>query len=413
MLACINPVIVKALLVLLVSVVVGAPRAIVSTSMKWVRPIVTITAGEDKGQADTTAAKKKAVAKKKQKEGSVKISITNRGVTVDDGEESNVVLEFDSEEMLRTLEGLDSLEDMSDDLARRFDEFDESSYFQVRGSDLVRFGEDVDVDMHELIKGDVVCLFGDIDVQGKVMGDVVSILGSVVLGPRAIVNGEVVTVLGELERDPDARVWGETVTVGATGYPVHIGIPSFGTGIARVAWRVMSFIVSILLFGIVVAFLADRMRRSSTVIFGSFFKSLGIGALVLFVGSVIVAILSVIFGITIIGIPVAVLLVLSFLALLLIGYFVSALALGQFVGGKMGIETRSAFAHGVIGLFLLALLGIISGALSMNPFVSPFGAFLRAIGLFISLVALLVGVGAFIVSKAGAVSRETKPELPE
>ncbi|MBN1884516.1 MAG: hypothetical protein JW876_03190 [Candidatus Krumholzibacteriota bacterium] len=411
MLACISPTVIKTLLVLLVSTVVSAPRAIVSTSAKWIRPIVTITTGDD-GAVDTTAAKKKAEEKKKQ-EGSVKISITNRGVTVDDGKKNNVILEFDSEEMRQALEELDDIGGIGEDLARRFEEFDDASYFQVRGSDFVRFGEDIHIDKHELIKGDVVCLFGDIDVQGKVMGDVVAVLGDVELGPRAIVNGEVVTVLGELDRDPDARVWGETVTVGTGVYPVNIGLPHFGSGLVRIGWRVMTFVVSILLFGIVIAFLSDRMKRSSSLVFGAFFKSLGIGALVLFVGAVLVGILAAIFSITIIGIPVAVLLVLSFVALLLIGYFVGALALGRTVAARMGFDTQSSFVHGIIGLFLLALFGIIAGALSFNPFISPFGALLRVVGGFISLIALLVGIGAFIASKAGAVSTGTKPQLPE
>ena len=177
--------------------------------------------------------------------------------------------------------------------------------------------------------------------------------------------------------------------------------------------RIVIFLVCVLLLGIIIAFLPDRMKRSSEYVFGSFFKSIGVGVLVFLAGAIVVAIIAAILSITIIGIPVAILLVLSFAALLVIGYFVSALALGSLVRQKVNIENESLFVQGLIGLFLLALLGLISGLMYFNPFLGPARIFLRSLGGFINLLALLTGVGAFVLSKAGGKPVEVKPVLPE
>ena len=177
--------------------------------------------------------------------------------------------------------------------------------------------------------------------------------------------------------------------------------------------RIILFIVGILLLGIVLAFLPDRMKRSATHVFGSFFKSLGIGALVLFVGSIVVGIIAAILAITIVGIPITILIICSFLALCILGYFVSALAIGQTVVKKFNIETDSAFLQGLIGLFLLAVLSIVSGLMFFNPFLNPLSLLIKGIGGFINLLALLTGIGAFIISKMGTLSKEIKPPLPE
>jgi len=128
---------------------------------------------------------------------------------------------------------------------------------------------------------------------------------------------------------------------------------------------------------------------------------------------VLVLVLSIILAITIVGIPVAVLLVLSFIALFVLGYFVAALALGAFVCKKCNVESDSVYIHGIIGLFLLAIFGIISGFMFFNPWMAPFRAMLRVFGGIIGFVALVTGVGAFIASRGGSLSRAPKVASPE
>ncbi len=155
------------------------------------------------------------------------------------------------------------------------------------------------------------------------------------------------------------------------------------------------------------------MSNASAHASGSFLKSFGVGLLILFAGTVLVAVLSIILAITIVGIPVAVLLVLSFIALFLLGYLVSALALGSFIARKCNMEKESVYVHGFIGIFLLAIFGIIAGFMFFNPWMGPARAMLRVIGGLANFVAVMTGVGAFIVSRGGSFSREPKPPLGE
>jgi hypothetical protein len=185
-----------------------------------------------------------------------------------------------------------------------------------------------------------------------------------------------------------------------------------GHGFIRVISKVVGFIIAALLLIIVVYLLSDRMKRSSTLVFGSFLKSLGVGFLVVFVGSILAVVLAVILAITIVGIPVSILIILSLIALIVMGYFVSALAIGQLLASKFNLETDSPLIQGLVGLFALALLGLIASLMFFNPFLTPVRALLKNLGNFVNFLAVITGVGAFVLSRLGSVSRETKPELP-
>jgi len=361
---------------------------------------------------------------KADKKKNLKISISDKGVKIGSKDGEEVILNIDKEKISegfeQVFEGMEGIQLNLDDLeeASEFIDFDflnieERDFKTVRTKELVRFGDDVVIGRNELVRGDVVVFFGDIEINGKVTGDVVSILGDVEIGASAIINGEVVSVLGTLDEDPRAHVRGETVEVWSHHTPITMPFFAFGGGIFRVVAKFISFIVGALLLLIILYFLPDRMRRSSDYIFGSFFKSLGVGILVIFVGGTVVGLIGAILSITIIGIPVAILLGLSFAALLLVGYFVSALALGQFIVKKFNIDNDSIFMHGVIGLFGLMLLGLLSGMMWFAPYFLPARIILKSMSAFLNFLALFAGVGAFILSKAGQISFGARPSLPE
>lgn len=372
---------------------------------------VDTAAAADSGE--TRSEREAGPARDEKRKKSVSISITDEGIKVGSDDETEVIFEFDSDELSDALDELRALESLPDSIIARIGGEDSRRFYDIRGNDLVRIGESIFVGEHELVRGNVVSIFGDVEVEGKVMGDIVSIMGDIDLGSGAIVNGEVVSILGGLDQHEDARVRGETVVVDSGSIPFNMGVPFFQRGLLfGAASKIISFIIGILLLGIVMAFLSDRMRRSSTFVFGTFFKSLGIGALVLIVGAIVVAILAVIFSITIIGIPVAILIVFSFVALCILGYFVSAIALGRWVGTKMNFGSDSPFVHGLIGFVLLAVLGLISSFMLFSPFITPLRFLFRTLGGFIQFIALLTGIGAFIISKAGAKSTATKSAMP-
>lgn len=425
-----NAAILKALFLVLVTLFTAIPRNIVTHSIEQ-NPLIRITISLDREEAkeDTAATKKSEKAEKPEKaekkakgEKPVKIEITDQGIKIIAEGEDKFILEFDAEELQKSLleleeairEGLpEEMEELQGIILDELEEEEGRRFYKDRGRDLIKFGESLHIGKYEKVRGDLVSIGGDITVEGKVMGSVVSVFGDIELESTAIVNGDVVCVLGDLSRDDGARIRGEIVSVGPESPKFNWILPGIGRGAFKLMTRIIVFIIGVLLLGIVTAFLSDRMKRSSTHVFGSFFKSLGVGILVLIVGSLVVGIIAAILSITIIGIPVAVLVVISFGVLLLLGYFVSALALGKAAAHKFNVQSESLFVQGVIGLFLLTLLGLITGLMYFNPFLGHFRIVLKSIGGFINLLALLTGVGAFIISKAGGISAEKKPAPPE
>lgn len=418
MLAFFNATVIKAILMLLTSLLLSCPK-LVFTKIISVHPItrIIIQSSRDTTEVEETkdsGSERSERKRKKEKEKKpVSISITDKGIRLESGDEDRVIFEVDTDEISDAVRELEKLEGLPESLISRIGSEDGRRFIEVKGRDLVRFGESINVRRNQLVRGDVVAIFGDVTVEGKVMGDVVAIMGDIDLESSAIVNGEVVSILGTLSKDDDARVRGETVVVGGASVPFNYICPGYGLGMFGIIFRIIVFIIGILLLGIVIAFLPDRMKRSSNYVFGSFFKSLGIGALVLFIGSIVVIILAAIFSITIIGIPIAILIVFSFIALIVLGFFVSSLAVGRAVAKKFNVESESPYLHGLLGLFLLSVLSFISALMIFNPFMTPFRYLLKSLGFFLQLLAVLTGMGAFITSKAGALSKETKPQLPE
>jgi hypothetical protein len=398
---------------------VSAPHNNEYTSIRNVTIVFdadTTESEREKAREELEAERKKLEEereKAKQEARSLKISITDKGLKVGSDEGGEVEFTVDLEgideaidEKLRALEIPDSI------IAYMGDE-DERRFIGVRGKDLVRFGEEVHIPYFELVRGNVVVIGGDLRIDGKVMGDVVNIFGRTTLSSSAIVNGEVVTIMGELSRADDATIGGETILVGGEGFgPVAWPMMPIGHGFIRVISQVVGFIIAALLLLIVIYFLSDRMKRSSTLVFGSFLKSLGVGFLVVFVGSILAVVLAVILAITIVGIPVSILIILSLIALIVMGYFVSALALGRFISSKFNLDTDSTLLQGLLGLFALVLLGLISSIMFFNPFLMPVRVLLKNLGNFVNFLAVITGVGAFVLSRAGSMSTETKPELP-
>jgi hypothetical protein len=359
--------------------------------------------------ADTARAERPAKPEKpKSPVKPVTITITDDGINVDG--KGTMKIEVDAEkldelstkinrDLLEKLEGLpESLE------AFLGDEYDAKRFYHIKGSDVVRFGSDVVIDMNELVNGNVVAIASDIRVEGKVTGDVMAVLGSVELGSDAIVNGEVVSIFGSIEREDGSVIRGETAVIGGS-YRRHGGITLpftvFGGGLFGGVGKVLSLIIGILLMLILLFFIPRRMRCAADYTTASLLKSFGLGLLLFFGGIILVVILAIILAITIVGIPVAVLLVFSFAALLFIGYLVSALALGSFVTRRCGVESDSLYLQAIVGLFLLSILGIVAAFMTMSPIFGPARVMIRAIGGIIQFVAVVAGAGAFILSRAG------------
>ncbi len=363
-------------------------------------------------RADTTeaaAAEATGGGAGREKKKSVRISICDEGVRVWSGDgEGKVLLELDPAELGRVLGGdpdFDILGDLPDSLQVEVFGDEDSGYIEVRGTDVVRFGKDIHIGRRELVQGDVVAIAGNIVIEGKVRGDVVNILGNTELRGTAVVNGDVVTVLGELREYDNPRVRGETVNIAGGSPDIRFPFLSYTTGhVWSVAGKIAKLVILALLLLLVVYLLPDRMRISSDHVFGSFLKSLGVGILVLFVGSAAVLVVGLVLAITIIGIPVALLLMLAYGAFLILGFFASALALGRLACRRFGPAGEPVFLCGFIGLLLIALPGLMAAMMWVIPFTTPLQLLLKMTAVFVNFMAVVLGTGALIVSRGGTIA---------
>lgn len=357
---------------------------------------VAVTVSVDTAAAPAKPAKAPAPSKP------VRITISDDGVQV--GDKQAVTIEVDGAEVERHMrEALEKVDRLPESLETIFgDELGDRRFSTVKGSDVVQLGSDVTIAENELVNGNVVTIGGDIRIEGKVTGDVAAIFGSVELGSGAIVNGEVVSIFGAVDREDGAVVRGETAVIGGGRHGLTFPLGRIGEGIFGGVGRVISFIIAVILTLILLFFIPRRMENAAGAVTRSFWSSLGMGALLFFGGFILVIILGIILAITIVGIPVAVLLVLSYAALLGIGYSVSALAVGRFVVRRFRVDADSIYFHAVIGLLILAILGIVASFMTVSPLLAPARLAIGGFGKAFQFLAILAGVGAFINSRAGS-----------
>jgi hypothetical protein len=269
-----------------------------------------------------------------------------------------------------------------------------------RMHDIVRFGSSIHVSADERVAGNVVSMGGDITVEGQVQGDVVCIGGRVELGPQARVEGDLVALGGDIERAAGSVVGGEIVTAPRVPGGMWL-LPVFGL-VGRAVAAVSALFSMLILMAIAWAafswlpehsgFAVESLRSRPA-------HALGIGLLswVLLAPSVIaLAVITVILCITIIGIPVAVLVIVAYafglVALGLWGYAVGCAAVGvRVIRGLRSREPRGMTEAAVWGV---GLMGVLAAAAKL---LSGFGL----IGILGGVLNVLVSAGVFLILTMG------------
>jgi len=273
---------------------------------------------------------------------------------------------------------------------------------------VVRMFSDIDIDSTDAIDGSVVSLFGNATVRGHVLGDVVAVIGSVRLEPGAVIDGDAVAVGGKLDQPGGATVRGQSVSL--TFFPVWPGVPPL-RGISLtllVCW------IAALLLGALLALLAPaRIRRMAETISERTGASLLLG----FFLPPLAVLSAVLLSITLIGIPLAVLLPLVYLAVLWLGAITSSYLLGQrFLGRDAG--HGNVFVPTLLGSLTVAVM-FGAGAWLAGPStrLGTLGLVFPVLGLLLATVLAIVGSGAAVLSGFGqhppqVASVAVPPETP-
>lgn len=242
----------------------------------------------------------------------------------------------------------------------------------VSGDAICVFGN---LDIKGDVRGDVVAVFGNVDVYGKINGDVVAVFGNVNVHKNAVVGGDTVGVFGNVDKDPEAIIRGETADT-STGI-----VDKRFDFIPNMSFN--SIIGMIIVYGLaclVVMLVPDRVRLMAKRSRYDLGRHFGIGLLVMLVIILLIPILV----ITIIGIIPAILLLIVFM----IASLVSTTAVYIFLGQKIAaaVEGKNAvFIHLLIGLVVVNALTII-----------PVVGFLAAMAVF------FVGLGVAFDTRLGS-----------
>jgi hypothetical protein len=263
--------------------------------------------------------------------------------------------------------------------------------FDHDGTGIVRIFSDAAVPAGERVDGDVVAVFGSVDIAGEVTGDVVAVFGSLTARDSAHIHGDAVSVGGGLDQRDAAVIDGESVALGFL--PFTWGLPALPVMLVSIAagWAVSMFVgwIFVLLFPTSVLRVATVVERRPA---ASFF--LGLLSVPLFF--LLLALLFV----TVVGIPLGILLPMLYVMVGYAGQLAATCVLGARISRRsLPAGLMAPLAVGT--LFVAAILTAgavmaVSGGLG-----HPLALLFTLTGCLLLLGLGALGTGAFLLSRFG------------
>jgi len=274
--------------------------------------------------------------------------------------------------------------------------------------DVAVFGGPVHVEGE--VSHDVVAIGGSVRINGRVGGDVHSIGGGVHLGPRAEVMGDVTTAGGAVVREPGARVHGNVSEAGGpfpgigwTGGPgwIHHGpfrlFFPFGISVFS---HVTGLLVLLLLASLAMLIARRSFERVDFELAARFWHALLAGFLAQLVFLPLLAVVTVVLAISIVGCALFLLYPVVFVMLVLVGvlgFSVACYRTGRWLEHRFEWRPASPWAALLIGFLAIevwSLFGDIFGGMRLYVLSAIFGSF----GLAVRYVAWTSGFGAAILA---------------
>ncbi len=249
-----------------------------------------------------------------------------------------------------------------------------------------RFGSDLVVNagsarIEGQVSGSIRGSSGDVTVAGPVGGSVVLVVQALTLAPTAAVQGSVTyTSSQNATVQQGARING-SITRQEPQRPQRQRGAGIGLAVGWILWRIFSYLAAFVIGLILILLFAPRLTAMALAIRDVTWMTLGWGALILFV----TPIAAIAVMVTIIGIPLALLM----LVLYAIAVYLSQIPVALLVGGlilRRGALNAVPPRGLLIGLFALGLL--ILELLRAIPF----------IGWLIGLAIALFGLGTLVTA---------------
>jgi len=264
--------------------------------------------------------------------------------------------------------------------------------------DVVKFGQSIHVGPGEMVQGDAVAIGGSIIIDGEVRGSAVAIGGGVTVTNSGQVQGDAVAVGGHVVKHPGGRIGGENVSLG------FIPIPSFtfyqGAQLVSV---LLLFIISLFAGIMSYSLVPKNVNKIRIKLEKNFIKSLILGI----VGPLLFFVAFILLCVTVIGIPVAFLIlpVLLFFALVL-GFAGIAYQVGDKLRQNTRLATQTPLATILLGTTALYFLLILWAVIDFLETWIPYLGGLHVLILLLLAIAVLylfstAGFGAAILSRLG------------
>lgn len=312
----------------------------------------------------------------------------------------------------------------------------------VHSGSRVKFGGSIVVEKDELaeeavaiggsvrvdgrVTRDAVAIGGPARINGRVGGSVISVGGSVHLGPDAVIEGDVTSVGGVIQRAEGSEIHGATSEVGMSpwGGPWRDGWdfdPDFGPfsffGSSMEAFGSMMWMVVLGLLTCLLLLLARRpLERVDHRLATEPWKAGLVGLAGVFSFFPLLAVVTVLLVITIIGCALLLLYPFLFLALglaALLGYAAVAHRVGLWLEARFGRSFGGPYGAALVGVLAIQIWSVIDQLLAMGPGLLDLVAFMFMVFAYVvEVAAWVVGFGAVLLARFGAPPRPLPPPVP-
>jgi hypothetical protein len=247
---------------------------------------------------------------------------------------------------------------------------------------IIRIGKDIMIEKGQKVQR-AITIGGQITVNGTVEGSVLAMGDSVVLTKTAVVNGDVVSLGGVIVMAKDARVQGELMEINSTNlYETIVNAVStewdgWSWVFALISLSILTVILVLAL--IISALMPNPIRIISEAISRNTFKVILVGIL----GLVAIVPLALLLTISVVGIALIPLEVISVVIMGLLGF----IAVSRLIGSRMLslVKKSPGIVHETFwGLVIIWMVGWI-----------PY------LGWMIKAIAIVIGLGAVLITRFG------------
>ena len=276
----------------------------------------------------------------------------------------------------------------------------------VPSADRFRLG-DVEIAEGRTESGTVAVARGDLDVRGRVEGDVLVLHGDVIVHPGGFIGGNAVSVDGGV-RTAGGVIEGDIRTIrGLTGSLLARTGGTGDPGEPVTTWGAIKLVIGwfaiLCAMGLGVLLFAEKNLDGVVITLErNFTRSFWTGVLAQLAAIPALLLLVVGLAITLLGIlliPFAVVAyVIALAGLLMLGFLAAARFTGRGVSRGPGTSRAVSLRALVAGLMLYVGLWLLAAIFITSPLA---GSILRGVALAVSWVALTLGLGATILSRAG------------